>query len=307
LRKTNKIHKKTDKIQWHAAFRQALKVELYDYINDLEFIEEHPLTTEPLKIDTLVIKKLPETRIEKNIGRIFKGHNVAEFKGPGESLDMDAYNKTFAYAYLYAYAAHVDINDVTLTLVVNKRPIELLKYLKSERNLKVEKAGAGICYIIGEVMPVQLIETKLLTEEENLWLKALRRGLPKPTLERVVDESRRYGNDLGAYMYAIMEANQKLLKGDDEMGLAQTMLKNPVFVECLEKLGYRRVFDGDGEVSIDNAVTVNPAFIRQIKKLGFGNITHVAKTMLADNEPLEKIVRYTGLPREEIESLRDDV
>ena len=32
---------------------------------------------------------------------------------------------------------------------------------------------------------------------------------------------------------------------------------------------------------------------------------NLAKTMLSDGEPMEKIMRYTGLAREEIESLRD--
>jgi hypothetical protein len=58
-------------IQWHPAFQQAIRAELYDYRDRLEFIEEYQLTTEPLKMDTLIIKKPPEVKIEKNIGRIF--------------------------------------------------------------------------------------------------------------------------------------------------------------------------------------------------------------------------------------------
>ncbi len=60
-----------EKIQWHSAFQQAIKAELVDYRGQLEFTAEYQLTTEPLKMDTLIIKKPPGLKIEKNIGRIF--------------------------------------------------------------------------------------------------------------------------------------------------------------------------------------------------------------------------------------------
>ena len=67
----------TEKIQWHTAFQQALKAELTEYRDSLDFIEEYRLTTEPLRIDTLIIKKPPGVYIDKNIGRIFRGHNIS--------------------------------------------------------------------------------------------------------------------------------------------------------------------------------------------------------------------------------------
>ena len=52
-----------EKIQWHPAFQQAIKAELSEYRDRLSFIEEYQLTTEPLKIDTLIIKKPPDVHI----------------------------------------------------------------------------------------------------------------------------------------------------------------------------------------------------------------------------------------------------
>ena len=121
-----------EKIQWHPAFRQAIRAELIEYRDDLNFIEEYPITTEPLRIDTLIIKKPPEVHIEKNIGRIFKGHNIVEYKSPEDSYSVDGYNKVLAYAYLYASLTRTNIKDMTATLMASRHPRGLLKYLKEE-------------------------------------------------------------------------------------------------------------------------------------------------------------------------------
>jgi len=58
-------------ISWHPAFVQAIQLELEDYLDVLTFEMEHQLTTEPLKIDVLIIKKTKDVVIKKNIGQIF--------------------------------------------------------------------------------------------------------------------------------------------------------------------------------------------------------------------------------------------
>ena len=62
-------------LPWHSAFKQAMQAELYDYREDLDFRHEYQLTTEPLRIDLLIIKKTADLIIEKNIARMFKTHN----------------------------------------------------------------------------------------------------------------------------------------------------------------------------------------------------------------------------------------
>ena len=168
-----------EKIQWHPAFQQAIRAELAEYRDSLSFIEEYQLTTEPLKIDCLIIKKPPDVHIEKNIGRMFRGHNIVEYKSPDDTFSVDEYNKVFAYAYLYASLTRTDINDMTVTVVVSKRPRDLLRYLKSELSLAVDKKSSGIYYVHGERVPVQIVMSKALPEDENLWLRSLRGGLEK--------------------------------------------------------------------------------------------------------------------------------
>ncbi|MDR1268255.1 MAG: hypothetical protein LBK82_01910, partial [Planctomycetaceae bacterium] len=61
---------------WHPAFFGAIRLELSDYWDVLEFEAESQLTSEPLKIDVLIIKKIRHVDIQKNIGKIFRDRNV---------------------------------------------------------------------------------------------------------------------------------------------------------------------------------------------------------------------------------------
>ena len=70
----------TEKIQWHPAFYDAVKAELDEYRAYLSFLPEKQLTTEPLRMDLLVIKKLSDIKIEKNFGQIFQRDNIMEYK-----------------------------------------------------------------------------------------------------------------------------------------------------------------------------------------------------------------------------------
>jgi hypothetical protein len=90
------------KIPWHPAFLQAIQQELFDYRDSLEFKYEYQLTSEPLRIDLLIIKKPKNLTINKNIARIFRSDNILEYKSPDDYLALKDYLKAYAYANLYA-------------------------------------------------------------------------------------------------------------------------------------------------------------------------------------------------------------
>ena len=95
--------------QWHPAFYGALRLELAGNKNDLEYTEELILNTLPLQVDTLVIKKKRECEIENEIGKIFRIHNLVEYKSPDDALNYNTFLKGIAYVYLYkSKEAHVD-------------------------------------------------------------------------------------------------------------------------------------------------------------------------------------------------------
>ena len=62
------------KLQWHQAFYAGIQIEFKDEADKLFFESEHHIGTQPKRIDVLIIKKVDNTSIEKNIGRIFREH-----------------------------------------------------------------------------------------------------------------------------------------------------------------------------------------------------------------------------------------
>ena len=177
-----KYEKQTDEnpnssFQWHPAFYAGIQIEFEDEANKLIFENEHQLGTKPKEIDVLIIKKNPQERIHKNIGRIFKGHNIVEYKSPDDYLSIDDFYKVYGYACFYKSDTQkvnsIQANDITITFVCHKYPRELLKYLTTEKKFSVTKHEPGIYYIEGDTITMQLIISPQLSEETNLWLRTL--------------------------------------------------------------------------------------------------------------------------------------
>ena len=59
------------RVNWHEAASCALQIELKDYADLLEYITEYTLGKNYYRIDLLIIKKLTDQLIPKNIARIF--------------------------------------------------------------------------------------------------------------------------------------------------------------------------------------------------------------------------------------------
>lgn len=75
-----------------------MDLELSANRKDLVYEREYNLNTKPLEIDLLVIKKEPAVQIESEIGKLFRGHNILEYKSPDDSLNIDTFYKAAAYA-----------------------------------------------------------------------------------------------------------------------------------------------------------------------------------------------------------------
>lgn len=68
--------KKQKQIQWHPGFCSAVRLELWENHEDLDYINEYNLNRKPIQIDLLVIKKEKHANIQNVIGKIFRGHNI---------------------------------------------------------------------------------------------------------------------------------------------------------------------------------------------------------------------------------------
>ena len=169
------------KIQWHAAFVSAMDLELAQNRSDLEYHKEYNLNTKPLEVDLLVIKKDSDTQIANEIGKLFRGHNIVEYKSPRDHLNVDTFYKAGAYAGLYkAYGKCVDerkAEDITVSMIRENKPVGLFEYFK-EHGIRFTNPYKGIYYVMDAVVfPTQIIITKQLNLEEHIWLKALSSGM----------------------------------------------------------------------------------------------------------------------------------
>lgn len=182
-----KNQKKSQKLQWHPAFCSALRLELLEDAENLEFTDEFQLTEKPLQIDCTVVKVKKNCRIKNEIGKIFRKYNIFEYKSPKDELNIDTFYKAVAYACLYKVLPnHVDeiqAEEITITLIRDRKPAKLLQKLSSD-GYECRKETAGIYYVSGVMFPVQIIASSELDMHLHVQLKALTDRLEESLLRQ---------------------------------------------------------------------------------------------------------------------------
>jgi len=267
-----------DKVYWHDAFFEALQLELHEYLDALTFANEHPLSKEALIVDVLVIKKERDIKIEKNIGKIFKAINLFEFKSETDSLTVRDYNKVMGYAYLYASFAPAHASDITISFAVTVHPRDLLDYLENDCKFKISYSDDGICYVSGETFVVQILESKKLSPEKNLFLKNLRSNLDIEEARRTMDAYKELKEfeRRNAYVDRIVKANPNVFEEVFEM--SDAALRNMVIVALAEEKGL-------------------------LKEHDMKNARKIARDLKEENVPIQVIVKSTKLSLQEVEAL----
>ena len=179
--------KKSQKLQWHPAFCSALRLELLEDAANLEFTDEFQLTEKHLQIDCTVVKVKKNCRIKNEIGKIFRKHNIFEYKSPKDELNIDTFYKAVAYACLYKVLPnHVDeiqAEEITITLIRDRKPVKLLQKLSSD-GYECRKETAGIYYVSGVMFPVQIIASSELDTDMHVQLKALTNHLEESLMRQ---------------------------------------------------------------------------------------------------------------------------
>jgi hypothetical protein len=209
-------------------------MELGQYRDLLEFKFEQPLTAEPLRIDVLIIKKPKHVILEKNIAAIFRSVNIIEYKSPGDYVSVEDFYKVYGYACIYVSLDNhravsgqeaelrekTSVTDLTLSFVESRHPRELLAHLREVRGYGVEERSPGIYTIRGDIIPIQIIESRRLLEEENIWLRDLYNRLDLREINRISVEIGRLGKaaQIGAYLDAISRANSERIMEALQMG-----------------------------------------------------------------------------------------
>jgi len=291
------------RISWHPAFIEALQMELQEYQDVLEFHPEYQLTSEPLRIDCVVIKKAKDVIIKKNIAVIFREWNLLEYKDPGDYVSVADFYKVYGYACLYASFKNVPITSLTISFVESRYPRKLLDHLKNERGYKVAKTGSGIYTVSGDILPIQIIDSGKLPVEENLWLKSLSNKLDYIKYSQVSTEISRQGKAarLGAYLYVITEANYAVIKEDIKM-----MSKR--IIQLCEEEGIPAEWD-----ALLKVIEMIYKFEQACRKSGLidkweaegeeRKSLNIAQNMIKLGLPIETIISATQLDPEKVKTL----
>jgi len=289
-----------ERLPWHSAFFEAIQMELDEYRADLQFIHEYHLTTKPLQIDVVIIKKAAGISIRKNIAAVFRKDNILEYKSPGKPLSVKEFYHAYAYACLYqSLNDEADINEMTLTFVKSGCPQELIRHLTEERKYAVEETLPGIYSVKGDILPIQIVDNRKLSEAENIWLKELDNRLGAEQIQRITQEIQRLGSAarVKAYLYVLAQANPKSLQEAYEMSeIALTLDK------VLEEVGFTARMEAKAEA---RGLALGEAR-GEAKGITIGEAKgkeEIARNMLNSGFSAEQTAALSGLDIERIRAL----
>ena len=276
------------KTQWHPAFVSAMKLELIEDAEYLDYTSEYNLNTKPLEMDLLIVKKEKDVEIKNEIGKIFRRHNIVEYKSPDDSMNLNTYMKVIAYACLYkAYENYVDdikLDEITITMVRERKPIKLLQWLE-KNGYQIKEVFKGIYYVTKENhFLTQIIVSKQLSKKNQKWLTLLSKDLDKSDAERVVtqiellteENERQHGDSV---LQVAMQENEEIFSEVKEEGnMCEALVK---LMEPEMKAAINKAVKGAEENSKKNMII----------------------NALKTGSSAEDISRVMGIPLAEIESI----
>lgn len=212
-------------LQWHPAFYAGVQIELGEDAENLVFENEHHLGTKPKMIDILIIKKNVDVPVRRNIGRIFRKHNIIEYKSPADSLVIEDFYRVYGYTCFYIADTNVHgsitIEDLTMTFACSKYPRKLIEHWQKNRHYEICQVESGIYRINGDIIPIQLLILSRLSEDENLWLSGLGRRITETrSAERLLNEYEKHKDETlyRSVMDIIVKANaEKFQEVKEEM------------------------------------------------------------------------------------------
>ena len=235
----------TPPIQWHPAFYAGIQIEFGKEAKYLTFESEHLLGSKPMQID-VIVKNEENRTLKKNIGRIFRRYNIIEYKGPGDYLSIDDFYKVYGYACFYKSDTRITdtikIQDLTITLVSQCYPRKLIAHLRRKRGYEVKRIEPGIYRVKGDMVPIQILVTRRMSPEKNLWLRNLTDHIQSTEeAKRLLEEYKKHKTDklYESVVNIIMNANKDLFKEMDIMCEALMELMKDELEER-ERLGEAR-------------------------------------------------------------------
>jgi Xaa-Pro aminopeptidase len=205
---------------YHYAALDTFSYKLHQYLKNgyIMLVGEYELYKQPMVVDILVIKMNRNIEIAFAWAKIFRQHNIIEYKSPADNPPtLAVFNKLIGYAYTYAAKEEVQINNVTATLICAQKPEKLFETLEKELDYEISQKDDGIYYIIQKgVTAEKNLAVQIVTQESELLLQALDKGtLDNATIDKIAcflataDEE--ITGKLGFWFRAISPENFKLI------------------------------------------------------------------------------------------------
>ncbi len=237
----------------------------------------------------MVIKVHDNEKIQKNIGRIFRKHNIVEYKSPEDHLTINDFYKVYGYCCFYQsdteHVYEIKPEELTITFICNHYPRNMIQHLARVRKLRVEKEEPGIYYLKGDAIPIQLLITKELDSEENRWLGSLRSNIKNPNeIEAILKEYEEKKNSklYQAAMEVITRANWEAIKE-----------AKPSMCEALKELMAEEFQELEEQVTerVTEQVTeqVTTQLVRNLYE-NIGDATKVAEMLKLPVETVQKLI-----------------
>ena len=219
------------KIEYHYGFYGAVHVEYEPTHVQMEYLQEHELGDEPVRMDMLIIKR-DVSELSDPIGSFFCTHNVLEYKSPDDELSIDVFYKAQGYALLYKglgkSANEIPLEELTVSLFRHKRPRKLLSMLESS-GLDVRKEAPGIYRVDGRLsVPAQIIVMSELEGEEYSAFRVLAEKADEKdiiSLLKLADEQPEMVDHIRAILSVSMPLNKGVFTKIKEAGIMPEALK----------------------------------------------------------------------------------
>ena len=164
---------------------------------------------------------------------------------------------------------------------------QLIRHLKEVRHYTIDNPEEGIYYVIGDILPIQILVTNRLSPEKNLWLYSLTDTLEDMSVtRRLLEDYKKNKEDqlYQAVMEIIVKANENRLKeGKRDMCNALLELMKDELDEKREE-GIK-----EGESLGENRIN------QLILKLSELNRTDEILKAAADREYQKKLLKEFGL------------
>ncbi len=218
------------RLDWHSGFEGGLMLSLRKYSKDVEVEREHPLSSEPLRVDFIVIKKNTDVLIDNSIGRGFRKYNLIEYKSPDDELSIDVLWKVIGYACLYKSLGEtidaIKSDEITISIFRSRKPVKLFNYLQKQDAKAIDKVDNGIYRICGIInIPVTIVVIKELQDRDLKALSVMIQNADEDTVKGFLEEVSNYTEPgdrrfADAVLQISVKINQELfqkLRGENNM------------------------------------------------------------------------------------------